>query len=288
MKFCSAITLMTLGAASATTSEIAYKPADDLYVGGSNAYSRFVDHVTTLKKHANEAVTSEYTGLKDKFGRKSEDVADFFKRVKAKAKDADKPALLDLDTYSADASNYFSQLSTLGSSKKKAKKEEATDDAPVDPYSGVPETSFDDDQDDGVPHESWEDFIPASEDYDLPAGFEDEFMDKASVVKSLLPDNFSWRDHPLEGSVVTKNLNQHIPQYCGACWAHGSMSTLADRVKLGRAAIGGDAKAGPEINPSIQVMINCGKEEAGSCDGGSVLGAWQWTKEFGGANKGGA
>ena len=78
---------MTLGAASATTSEIAYKPADDLYVGGSNAYSRFVDHVTTLKKHANEAVTSEYTGLKDKFGRKSEDVADFFKRVKAKAKD---------------------------------------------------------------------------------------------------------------------------------------------------------------------------------------------------------
>jgi cathepsin X len=60
------------------------------------------------------------------------------------------------------------------------------------------------------------------------------------------------------------------------------MSTLADRVKLGRMALGGLDNWGPEINPSIQVMINCGKEEAGSCQGGSVLGAWQWTKDFGG------
>jgi cathepsin X len=97
-------------------------------------------------------------------------------------------------------------------------------------------------------------------------------------VKALLPSTFSWR---LE-SLVTKNLNQHIPQYCGACWAHGSMSALADRVKLGRAALGGAANEGPELNPSIQAMINCGKDTAGSCNGGSTLGAWQWAKDFGG------
>ncbi|GMI16096.1 hypothetical protein TrLO_g4826 [Triparma laevis f. longispina] len=285
MKF-TTLTLLSL-ATTATSNEIKYQPADDLYLGGSAAYSRFVDHVTTLKKHASHAVSDEYADLKDKFGKKSEEVEDFFKRAQAKAKDSAKPALLDLDTYSADASDYFSKLSTLGSSKSKSKSKSleskaSDEDAPVDPYSGDAETGDDDDQDDGVPHESWETFIPPSSDYDLPDDFEEEFMDKASVVKALLPDNFSWRDHPLEGSIVTKNLNQHIPQYCGACWAHGSMSTLADRVKLGRAAIGGDAKAGPEINPSIQAMINCGKEEAGSCDGGSVLGAWKWTKDFGG------
>ena len=62
--------------------------------------------------------------------------------------------------------------------------------------------------------------------------------------------------------------NQHIPQYCGSCWAHGTMSALADRIKIAR-----DGK-GIDINLSIQHMLNCGN--AGSCHGGSIDGPYQW------------
>ena len=81
------------------------------------------------------------------------------------------------------------------------------------------------------------------------------------------PREFTWCD--VDGqNFCSMTRNQHIPQYCGACWAHGSVSALADRVKIARKGQGID------LNPSVQHILNC--NGGGTCHGGSVDGPYQW------------
>jgi len=94
------------------------------------------------------------------------------------------------------------------------------------------------------------------------------------VDASTLPGSFSWGSR--NGvNYLTASHNQHIPQYCGSCWAWGSMSALADRIKIGRKA------QGPDINLSVQYVLNCGGETAGSCYGGTAQGAYGLVKDSG-------
>lgn len=76
--------------------------------------------------------------------------------------------------------------------------------------------------------------------------------------------SFSW----CELGMCTMSRNQHLPQYCGSCWAHGALSALADRIKIKRGGRGID------INLSIQHLLNCAN--SGSCHGGTIDGAYQW------------
>ena len=46
--------------------------------------------------------------------------------------------------------------------------------------------------------------------------------------RSSLPTNFDYRALGL----LTTDLNQHIPVYCGSCWAHAAFSSIADRIKI--------------------------------------------------------
>jgi cathepsin X len=93
------------------------------------------------------------------------------------------------------------------------------------------------------------------------------------ISEDDLPENFNWGD--VNGhSYLTHSLNQHIPQYCGSCWAHGALSALSDRIKITNSSK-------DEINLSIQYVLNCGAQIAGSCHGGSHSGVYDFITQKG-------
>ena len=75
-----------------------------------------------------------------------------------------------------------------------------------------------------------------------------------------LPENWLWNN--VNGkNMITNVFNQHVPQYCGSCWAHAATSSLSDRIKIARNA------AWPDVNISPQVIISCETKDLG-CHGG--------------------
>jgi len=91
------------------------------------------------------------------------------------------------------------------------------------------------------------------------------------LLAEEMPTEFSWCNKDGK-SYCTMSRNQHIPQYCGSCWAHGSISALGDRIKIARKGQGVD------INLAVQHLLNCGG--VGSCYGGTVDGPYQWLHDI--------
>lgn len=97
------------------------------------------------------------------------------------------------------------------------------------------------------------------------------FSNSGDLFNSHLPENFTWSN--VNGTdFLTQVKNQHIPQYCGSCWAQSAASTLSDRIKVMRNA------QWPDIIISAQVLVSC-DDYSNGCHGGSTKNAFKWIKE---------
>jgi len=128
-------------------------------------------------------------------------------------------------------------------------------------------------------YNSNEEFMTASSGCRVPHAFFPEGEVKTSahawdvVSEEELPAIVDWRD--MNGkNYVSWNKNQHIPRYCGSCWAQGTTSALADRFNIFY-----DLKTPTPIALDAQVAINC--QAGGSCDGGNPGGVYEYARKNG-------
>ena len=83
-----------------------------------------------------------------------------------------------------------------------------------------------------------------------PAAIVLDALPSAVVKDEQVPKAFDWRS--VDGtSMVTADVNQHVPTYCGSCWIHGTLAALNDRIKVARRG------AFPDVMISRQAAMNC-------------------------------
>ena len=107
----------------------------------------------------------------------------------------------------------------------------------------------------------------------------DPTSESAALPQDSLPVAWDWRD--VNGTDFTSPIrSQYVPQWCGSCWAHGVVSSLSDRIAIGRRRDRSLGTNRGSVLLSVQNLLDCGWDNAqgdtGSCNGGS----WERAVEF--------
>jgi len=91
-----------------------------------------------------------------------------------------------------------------------------------------------------------------------------------------LPENFDW----CQLGMCTASWNQHIPNYCGSCYLHASLSSVNDRIKL---MIQRSGIAVPDVILSRQTFLNCapGVGLSEGCVNGEAPEVFAYMKQYG-------
>lgn len=94
------------------------------------------------------------------------------------------------------------------------------------------------------------------------------------IDMSTIPANFTW-GNASGVNYLSWMRNQHIPQYCGSCWAMATTSAFADRVNI-------FIRKGqfPSTSISVQVLLNC-EPDGDSCNGGGANAVYKFLYEHG-------
>jgi cathepsin X len=108
------------------------------------------------------------------------------------------------------------------------------------------------------------------------------YLKNSQNIESRLPEGYSYDYDSVPEEMLWNNVNgtnyltviknQHLPQYCGSCWAQCVASSLSDRIKIMRKG------AWPDINIAPQVFVSCSMEDNG-CHGGDMITAFKYGNE---------
>lgn len=82
-----------------------------------------------------------------------------------------------------------------------------------------------------------------------------------TIDDESLPKHWDWRN--VDGhNWLSWTKNQHIPHYCGSCWAQSATSALADRFNIL------NGKSATKVNLNAQSVVNC--KSTGTCVTGGL------------------
>lgn len=91
-----------------------------------------------------------------------------------------------------------------------------------------------------------------------------------------LPKHLDW----CERGFCVPSWNQHIPQYCGSCFAHGAMSSAQDRIKILNKK---RHYSVADVMLGRQSFLNCapGHGLSDGCDGGEAADVYEFMRRYG-------